>query len=277
MILPALIAAVIGAHLAILWRQKHTNFPEPGLTEDTIRGERLWPRYAFKSVGYLFVLWGILALLGGLFQINAIWLYGPYHPQVVSQAAQPDWYLGWLEGAVRLFPNRQFSVFGYEVPELFFPTIVVPGLFFTVLGLWPWIERRITRDTGEHNLLDYPRDVPWRTGLAAAALTFFVILTIAGGDDVLASVLGISIEAVVRILRVVVLVAPIVAYAAAAAIARGLQRSGEHPVKRSKIVSVRRSAEGGFVTEETQGGGFSSQEERMGIEGDGTDQDRVEV
>jgi ubiquinol-cytochrome c reductase cytochrome b subunit len=180
MILPALIAATIGVHLAILWRQKHTNFPEQGLAPDRIRGERLWPRYAFKSVGFLFVLWGLLALLGGLIQINPIWLYGPYDPHIVSQAAQPDWYMGWLEGVVRLFPNWSITVFGYEVPELFFPSILIPGIFFTVLGLWPWIEPWFSRDREAHDLLQYPRDMPWRTALGSAMIAFFVLLTIAG-------------------------------------------------------------------------------------------------
>ena len=219
-------------------------------------------------MGFLFILWGILALLGGLFQINPIWLYGPYEPQVVSQAAQPDWYLGWLEGALRLFPNWQFSVFGYEVPEVFVPGVLMPGLFFTVLALWPWVDRRITKDTAEHNLLDYPRDAPWRTALAVSALAFFVILTIAGGDDVIASTLGISIEATVRILRAVVILGPAVAYVAAYRLAAGLRRSERHPVKRSKIVSVRRAPEGGFVVEERETGGFRSPEERLGVDAD---------
>jgi ubiquinol-cytochrome c reductase cytochrome b subunit len=262
MILPALIAAVVAVHLAILWRQKHTNFPEKGLAPDRIRGERLWPRYAFKSVGFLFVLWGILSVLGGLVQINPIWLYGPYDPHVVSQAAQPDWYMGWLEGLVRLFPNWQISLFGYEVPELFFPSILVPGIFFTALGMWPWIERRILRDVEPHDLLQYPRDLPWRTALGTAMLTFFVLLTVAGGDDVLASSLGVSVEAMVRVLRVVIIVVPILVFAGAYRLAAGLKRSGMHPVKRSTIVEVRRRTDGGFDTQEGSGGGFPSAEER---------------
>src|SRR5439155_20434135 len=113
MILPALIAGLIGLHLAIVWRQKHTNFKREGLTDDLISGERLWPRYAFKSVGLLFVLWGILSLLGGIAQINPVWIYGPYDPHVVTQTAQPDWYMGWLEGALRLFPNWEIRAFGH--------------------------------------------------------------------------------------------------------------------------------------------------------------------
>ncbi|HYT30629.1 MAG TPA: cytochrome bc complex cytochrome b subunit [Actinomycetota bacterium] len=257
MILPALIGAVIAAHLAILWRQKHTNFPAPGLTEDDIRGERLWPRYAFKSVGFLMVLFGILGVLGGLVQVNPIWVYGPYSAHIVSQASQPDWYMGWLEGAIRLFPNWEIRAFGHEIPEPFFPTVLMPGLFFTALGLWPWIERGITKDLGEHNLLNFPRDVPWRTALGTAALTYFVVLTIAGGDDVIAANLGVSIETMTLMLRAVVLVLPVIAYAVALYVARELRRSGVHPVRRSQISTVRRTREGGFESTEVAGGGFA--------------------
>jgi ubiquinol-cytochrome c reductase cytochrome b subunit len=263
MILPALIAATIGTHLAILWRQKHTNFAEKGLRPDHIRGERLWPRYAFKSIGFLFAIWGILALFGGLVQINPIWLYGPYEPHIVSQAAQPDWYMGWLEGLLRLFPNWQITIGGFEIPELFFPSVLIPGLFFTVLAFWPWIERRFTGDREFHDLLQYPRDLPWRTALGASMLTFFVLLSMAGGDDVLASDVGVSIEAFVRVFRVVVIVVPGLVFLATYLMARGLRESGREPVKRSAIAQVRRRADGGFETEEEEGGGFPSTEERL--------------
>jgi ubiquinol-cytochrome c reductase cytochrome b subunit len=263
MILPALIAATIGIHLAILWRQKHTNFPERGLQPDHIRGERLWPRYAFKSIGFLFVIWAVLSMLGGLVQINPIWLYGPYSPHIVSQAAQPDWYMGWLEGLIRLFPNWQISLFGYEIPELFFPSILIPGLFFTILAFWPWIERRFTGDIEAHDLLEYPRELPWRTALGASVLTFFVLLSLAGGDDVLASDLGISIEAFVRVFRVVVIVVPGVVFILTYLIAHGLRKSGLEPVKRSVVMEVSRRADGGFASKEEEGGGFPSTEERL--------------
>jgi ubiquinol-cytochrome c reductase cytochrome b subunit len=249
--------------MAIIWRQKHTNFPERGLRPDHIRGERLWPRYAFKSVGFLFAIWGVLALFGGLVQINPIWLYGPYEPHIVSQAAQPDWYMGWLEGLLRLFPNWQITIGGYEIPELFFPSILIPGLFFTILAFWPWIERRFTDDREAHDLLQYPRDLPWRTALGASMLTFFVLLTMAGGDDVLASDVGVSIEAFVRVFRAVVIVVPGLVFIATYLLARGLRDSGREPVKRSAIVQVKRRADGGFEIEEEEGGGFPSTEERL--------------
>jgi len=265
MILPALIAIVMGAHLAILWRQKHTNFPAKDLTNDQIRGPRLWPRYAFASVGLFFVLAGVLALLGGTAQINPIWIYGPYHPITASGASQPDWYMGFTEGAVRLFPGWEIRAFGHEIPEPFFPGALLPGVIFGGMLLWPWIERFFTKDKLQHNLLQHPRDVPWRTAVGAATITFLGVLTIAGASDVLASSVDISVEAMTEILRWVALVLPVVAFFVTYLLCRELRSNDLHPVKESKITTVRRSKTGGFDTTEEEGGGFESVEERLGL------------
>jgi ubiquinol-cytochrome c reductase cytochrome b subunit len=254
MILPALIATVLAVHLAVIWRQKHSHFPGGGRTETNIQGERLWPRYALKSLGLFFVIFAVLALLGGLAQINPVWLFGPYRPAVVSGGSQPDWYLGWLEGAIRLFPNLEVRLFGFEIPNPFFPAVLLPGLAFTAMFLWPAIERRITGDREEHNLLQFPRETPWRTALGAAVIAFLTLLTLAGGNDVLASVLGISVEATTRLLRVVVLVLPVVVYAVTYRLMRGLRDSGAHPIREATATVIRRTAAGGFEAEDDGSG-----------------------
>jgi ubiquinol-cytochrome c reductase cytochrome b subunit len=265
MILPALIAGVMAVHLAILWRQKHTNFPARGLNDDLIRGPRLWPRYAFASAGLFFVLFAVLALLGGVAQINPIWIYGPYNPVTASGASQPDWYLGFTEGLIRLFPGWEIRGFGHEVPEPFFPGVVLPGIVFGAMFLWPWIERIFTKDHDEHNVLQYPRDAPWRSAIGAATITFLVVLTIAGASDVLASLLGVSVESMTALFRLLVVVLPVVAFVLTYYICRELRRGDRHPIKGSKITTVRRSASGGFESTEEEGGGFESVEERLGI------------
>jgi ubiquinol-cytochrome c reductase cytochrome b subunit len=265
MILPAAIAVVMGAHLAILWRQKHTNFPGRGLKESEIRGPRVWPRYAFASAGLFFVIFAVLSLLGGNAQINPVWLYGPYDPITASAASQPDWYLGFTEGAIRLFPGWELRAFGHEIAEPFFPGVVLPGILFGAMFLWPWIERVFTRDSTEHNLLQFPRDVPWRTAVGAATISFLAVLTLAGGSDVLASLLDISVERVTDILRGVVIALPVVVLFVTYYICRELHSHDVHPIRESKISSVRRNADGGFDTTEEEGGGFESVEERLGI------------
>ncbi|GAE75602.1 ubiquinol-cytochrome c reductase [Cutibacterium acnes JCM 18918] len=44
----------------------------------------------------------MLTLMGTFLQINPVWKFGPYNPGEVTAGSQPDWYMGWLEGAVRI-------------------------------------------------------------------------------------------------------------------------------------------------------------------------------
>ncbi len=209
LVVPVLIAALLTAHLAIMWHQKHTQFPGPRRTEGNVVGTRLWPAYAAKSVGLLLLVAAVLAALGGLVQINPVWLWGPYDPTHVTTAAQPDWYVGFLEGALRLAPPWSFTIFGHTVSELFLPAVVLPGVTFVLLYAWPFLERRVTKDRGEHNLLDRPRDRPVRTAIGVGVLAFYAVLTLAGGQDIIAQHLGVSIASVTTTLRVALLVVPL--------------------------------------------------------------------
>jgi ubiquinol-cytochrome c reductase cytochrome b subunit len=199
---------VIGAHLAILVRQKHTQFPGPGRREDNVVGERVWPTFAAKGLGLFFLTGAVLSLLGGVAQINPIWLYGPYRPADVSSASQPDWYMGWLDGALRLMPNWETRAFGYEIPNPFFPGVLLPGITFTLLFLWPFLEARVTKDREPHHLLDRPRDRPLRTALGVATLTFYTVLFFAGASDVLAITFDLSVNSVFVTLRVLLFLLP---------------------------------------------------------------------
>ncbi|TMK54528.1 MAG: cytochrome b, partial [Actinobacteria bacterium] len=120
-IVPLLIIALISVHLALIWRQKHTQFPGGGRTDRNVHGIRFWPSYATESVGLFFGVASVLTLLGGLAQVNPIWLYGPFRVANVTGPAQPDWYLGWLEGALRMFPAWEIRIGGVVVPNPFFP------------------------------------------------------------------------------------------------------------------------------------------------------------
>ncbi len=209
LIVPALIAGLLGAHLAILWRQKHTQFPGPGRTETNIVGSRLWPTYTARSIGLLAGVFSVCALLGGLAQVNPIWLYGPFQPSAVSTASQPDWYMGWVEGALRLAPAWRFHLFGYTVSELFLPAVVLPGVTFGLLYLWPFLERRVTGDTAEHQVLDRPRHHPIRTSIGVAALAFYVVLFAAGSQDIIAQKFSTPIPTVTVVFDVLLVVLPL--------------------------------------------------------------------
>jgi ubiquinol-cytochrome c reductase cytochrome b subunit len=169
-------------------------------------------------------------LLGGLAQINPIWLWGPYHAQDVSSFAQPDWYVGWLEGTLRLFPAWRLSIAGYEVPVAFWPAVVFPLVTFAVLYAWPAIERFFTGDIYIHNVLERPRDRPVRTGICVGALTLYVLVFVAGGQDVLAYYLQATQPPVTLALRGICVGLPIVTGTIAWWVCRGLAAAGRLPV-----------------------------------------------
>ena len=210
LLLPGAIIGLLSAHLFFVVRQRHTQFAGGMRTETNVVGERVWPTYAAKALGMFFLTAAVLAALGGLAQINPVWLYGPYRPADVSAASQPDWYMGWLDGALRLMPGWEVRAFGYEIPNPFFPSVLLPGITFGLLYLWPFLEARVTRDHAEHHLLDRPRDRPWRTALGVATMSFYTVLFFAGSSDVLAFTFGLSVNAVFRAFRIMLFVLPVV-------------------------------------------------------------------
>jgi ubiquinol-cytochrome c reductase cytochrome b subunit len=208
LLVPAVITILLTAHLAILVRQKHTHFPGPGRRDDNVVGERMWPTYAAKALGLFFLTSAVLAFLGGVFQINPIWIYGPFDPAEVSAASQPDWYMGWLDGALRIMPGWEIRAFGFEIPNPFFPGVLLAGLTFTLLYAWPFLEARVTRDHAERHLLDRPRQRPVRTALGMATIAFYTVLFLGGAADVLGATFGLSVNAILWTFRFLCLLAP---------------------------------------------------------------------
>lgn len=207
---PALIAALLILHLSMVWRQLHTNYPGPGRTNQTIVGSRLWPSYAAKSFGLFFLVFALIAMLGGLVQIDPVWLYGPYSPSKVIPGAQPDWYLGWVEGAMRLFPGINIHI-GHTVlvPEVFFPGMLLPLLLFAALYAYPFVEKIFSPDDDRaHNILRLPYLHPFNTALGCSVFMFLAVLLVSGGDDVIAVETGSSVVLMRAVLRVLVFVLP---------------------------------------------------------------------
>jgi ubiquinol-cytochrome c reductase cytochrome b subunit len=230
LIVPLLIFGLLGAHLGMVWRQRHTNYPGPGRRDDNVVGSRLWPVYAAKSIGLFAILAGVVALMGAFLQINPIWLYGPYSPANVTTYAQPDYALGWVEGAMRLFPGWEFTIAGtYRVPAAFWPAVVFPSITFVVLYMWPFLDKVFTGDRAEHHVIDRPRDRPGRSAFGFAVLAFYGILLLAGSQDILASQMNVSMEPVTWMLRIAVIVVPVVVGLVALKFLRDLNRSHEQP------------------------------------------------
>jgi ubiquinol-cytochrome c reductase cytochrome b subunit len=211
-LIPGIILALITVHLGLVFRQKHTQWPGPGRTNHNVIGERFVPRYTIKQTGFFMIIFAVIALMGGLFQINPIWLFGPYKAAVVSAGSQPDWYVMFLDGSTRLMPAWEIRAFGYTVPALFWPTLVLPGLLTVLPMLYPFIEARLRRDHAHHNLLQRPRDVPARTALGAMAISFYVVLLLSGGNDIIADKFNISLNVMTWAGRIGLIVLPPLAY-----------------------------------------------------------------
>jgi ubiquinol-cytochrome c reductase cytochrome b subunit len=248
LVLPVILAALIGAHLFLLVRQKHTQFPGKGKTEHNVVGSPMFPTFMAKTTGFFFMVTAVLALLGGLAQINPIWQFGQYRPDKISYAVQPDWYMGWLDGVLRIMPSWEFTGFGHTIPfEVFLPAVIFPGIIFTLCFGWPAIERIFTKDTAMHNLLDRPRDRPKRTAAGAAMIGLLFTCFGASATDVLANFFNVSLNAVLWSFRILVFVVPIVAGFVTWKICLELQHGGEGLGQRKRAMVVSRTAAGEYV------------------------------
>jgi ubiquinol-cytochrome c reductase cytochrome b subunit len=225
LLIPGIIIALITVHIFLVVVQKHSQWPGLGRTQHNVVGYKFFPIYMAKAGGFFFVVFGVLALLGGIAQINPVWMFGPYNPTQITAGSQPDWYIGFIDGSLRAMPNWETNLFGHTISwNVFIPAAVIPGLAFTVYALWPFIEQWVTGDKREHHILDRPRDNPTRTGFGVMALTFYVVLLIDGGNDIIADKFGLSINAITWTVRVAVIVLPPIAFVITRRICLGLQR-----------------------------------------------------
>jgi ubiquinol-cytochrome c reductase cytochrome b subunit len=245
LLIPAALAVLITLHLISIMRQHHAQFPGPGRRERNVVGTPMWPAYALRSIGLMLAVAAVLFLAGGLVQINPIWQWGPYHPYLSENGAQPDWYIGWLIGALRLMPNFEPAIGNHTIiPNPFWGGAAFPLFVFAALYSWPWLERRVTRDHLRHDLLDRPRDRPNRTAVGAAFLSWVVIVFAVGSTDRLFYRLHISYSAQIHFWRVGVWVLPILVFFLTRSACRSLRRSEAHPLRSWQGEVVRRGPDG---------------------------------
>jgi ubiquinol-cytochrome c reductase cytochrome b subunit len=245
MLLPWLLIGGIGTHLLLVFVQKHTQYKLPRRTNANVVGLHFWPGQVFRSIGLFFLVAATIAVIAGLIQINPIWVYGPYLPYTASSPAQPDWYVGWLEGLLRIGPAIEPTILGITIPAPFVPGVIVPGVLIGILFLWPFIEAAITGDHREHNLLDWPWETPVRTATGAAGIMIFLVTMLSGGNDVIGFLLGIPVTTLTPAFRVLFFVAPVLTWILVYALATSRKRRGR-PAGRPGGVAVRRTASGGF-------------------------------
>ncbi|MGW4209526.1 cytochrome bc1 complex cytochrome b subunit [Lentzea sp. NPDC004789] len=248
LLIPAIILGLIAAHLALVWYQKHTQFPGVGRKETNVVGVRIMPVFAAKGGGFFAIVVGVIAIMGGVFQINPIWNFGPYNPAQVSAGSQPDWYMGWTDGLVRIWPAWEFYLGNYTIPAPFLPFILGLPLLTGIAAVYPWIERRMTKDYAHHNLLQRPRDVPVRTALGWMAITYFMVLLLMGGNDIFAYKFNISLNLTTWMGRIGMLILPPIAYFIAYRVCIGLQR-GDREVLEHGVETgiIKRLPHGEFI------------------------------
>jgi len=251
LLVPGLILALVGAHLLILWYQKHTQWPGPGRTENNVVGYPLFPVYTAKAGGFFFVVSGVTVLMAAFIQINPVWFWGPYDPSQVSAGTQPDWYIGWLDGLLRVMPGWEVVIAGYTLSlNVLIPAAILPAIMITVLFVYPAIERFATGDDREHNLLDRPRNNPTRTGLGVMAIVFYGMLWLSGGNDFVATIFQIPVNYITTFMRIGLFVLPPLAFIITRRIAIGLQRRDRERVEHGRETGViRMTVEGEFYEE----------------------------
>jgi len=251
LIVPAILVGLLAAHLGLLVKQKHTQFPGKGKTEHNVVGSPMFPTFMAKTTGFLFVSAAVIFLLGGFAQINPIWQFGQYEPYQISYAVQPDWYMGWLDGALRIMPSWEWVGWGHTIPlEVFLPAVIFPGLIFNILLVWPFIESVWTKDTEYHNLLDRPRDRPKRTAAGAAMLTLLFAVFLASSTDVMANFFKLPLIDVLWFFRFFVPLSPIVAYFLTFKVCNEM-REAEGIGTRKRALIVERTTTGEYTTTES--------------------------
>ena len=248
LLIPGLLLALVAAHMLLLVYHKHTQWPGPGRTEQNVVGYPMLPVYMAKAGGFFFIVFGLTALMGGLLTINPVWKFGPYDPSKVTAGSQPDWYMGWPDGALRIFPNWETHLWGHTLPwNIFLPIIVLPGVMTFILILLPFLEAWITGDKREHHLLQRPRNAPTRTATMVALMTFYGVLWAAGGNDILAINFNFSINQITYINRVAVFLFPVIAFIVTRRWCISLQRHDEDLLLHGYETGViMRSPEGGY-------------------------------
>ncbi|WOP38999.1 ubiquinol-cytochrome c reductase cytochrome b subunit [Streptomyces sp. Li-HN-5-13] len=260
LLIPGLLLALVAAHLILVFYLKHTQWAGRGRTNDNVVGKPLFPQFMASSLGLFFMVFGVLTLLAGVAQINPIWVYGPYQPDVVSTGSQPDWYVGFLEGSLRLVPPWETAVAGHTIMwNVFLPAVVLPLALFAVLYAYPFFEAWITGDQREHHLCDRPRDKPVRTGLGVAAICCYGVLLAAGGNDIIAHTFKISLNALTWIFRISFVVVPPLAFMITKRVCLALQEAElQRLAEGEETGEVRQNVTGGYseshvpVDEETR-------------------------
>ncbi len=253
LVIPGVILALVTAHLFLMFHQKHTQMPGKGRTNENVVGAPMYPYFMAKTGAFFFFTFAAVAIAATFAQINPIWLYGPFNPVAMSAGSQPDFYMGMLEGALRVMPAWQWAPWGHTFAfNVFVPALLPLGLLFTGAALWPFLEQWVTGDKREHHINDRPRNAPTRTAIGIGVITFYGIMWAEGANDIIADHLDIPLYVTTRIAQVAIFVGPVIAYIITKRICLGLQRKDNHLIEHGVETGIIRQLPGGEFIEETR-------------------------
>ncbi|MCZ4121641.1 cytochrome bc1 complex cytochrome b subunit [Streptomyces sp. H39-S7] len=248
LLLPGIMAGLLVAHLILVFYHKHTQFPGAGKTEKNVVGMPLLPVYMAKAGGFFFLVFGVIAMVASIASINPIWAMGPYRPDQVSTGAQPDWYMGFSEGLIRVMPGWEINAWGHTLSlGVFIPLMIFP-LVLVAIAVYPFVESWVTGDKREHHLLDRPRNHPVRTGFGVAWLSWYGILLVGGGNDLWATHFHLSLNQITWVVRIGFFVLPVIVFLATKRICLGLQRRDRDKVLHGRETGlIKRLPHGEFI------------------------------
>jgi ubiquinol-cytochrome c reductase cytochrome b subunit len=253
LLIPGLLLALISAHLFLMFHQKHTQMPGPKNTDTNVVGAPMYPYFMAKTGAWFFFIFGVTSVLSTFAQINPIWIYGPYNPAGISAGSQPDFYMGFMEGALRMWPSWRWNMLGHTWAfDVFLPAFLPLGVLLTGLAFWPFIEQWITGDRREHHVCERPRNAPTRTGLGMAGVTFYGVMWLEGANDVISRWLDISLYVTTEIARYAIFIGPVVAYWVTKRICLGLQRKDNHLLEHGVETGIIRQLPSGEYIELTR-------------------------
>ncbi|MER8184412.1 cytochrome bc complex cytochrome b subunit [Kitasatospora sp. NPDC094015] len=249
LLIPGIMLGLLAAHLILVFYHKHTQFAGAGRTEKNVIGMPLMPIYMAKAGGFFFLVFGVVSVMSAIATVNPIWAYGPYRPDQVSTDAQPDWYMGYSEGLVRIMPGWEISVWGGHTLNLgvFVPLMVFPAVL-AALWAYPFLEAWVTGDKREHHIADRPRNAPVRTAFGAAWISVYLVLLAGGGNDLIATHFHLSINVITDAVRIGFFVAPVIVFFVTKRWCLGLQRRDKEKVLHGRESGIiRRLPHGEFI------------------------------
>ncbi|WP_139981206.1 cytochrome b [Nocardioides litoris] len=248
LLIPGLLVALVAAHMLLLVYHKHTQWPGPGRTNDNVVGYPMLPVYAAKAGGFFFIVFGVVAIMGATMTINGVWKFGPYDPTKVTAGSQPDWYMGWPDGLLRVIPGWESVIGGYTISwNVMIPILITPPALLVLLIMLPFIDQWITKDKRDHHLLQRPRDAPTRTAIMVALMTFYGLAWAAGGNDIIAIKLHLSINQITYFMRGALFIGPVIAFIITRRWCISLQRHDREKLLHGYETGViMRSPDGGY-------------------------------